>query len=183
MLLGVRAYDMCHPDRYVLSVLATILGGGMSSRLFMAVRERRGLAYSVHTGIEGYHETGYLATQCGVEHENLEETIRVILEEYSKIAMEKVDAAELKKAKEYIKGKMAMGLEGSDDVVEYLVTQETIRGEIVLPKTKAKLVDKVTADDVLRVAKDIFQNKKLNLAVIGPHPDKKKLVPLVRFKV
>lgn len=183
MLLGVRAYDMYHPDRYALSVLATILGGGMSSRLFMAVRERRGLAYSVHTGIESYHEAGYLATQCGVEHENLEETIRVILEEYSKIAMEKVDAAELKKAKEYIKGKMAMGLEGSDDVVEYLVTQETIRGEIVLPKEKAKLIDKVTADDVLRVAKDIFQNKKLNLAVIGPHPDKKKLVPLVRFKV
>ena len=90
--------------------------------------------------------------------------------------------AELKKAKEYIKGKMAMGLEGSDDVVEYLVTQETIRGEIVLPKEKSKLVDKITADDILRVAKDIFQNKKLNLAVIGPHPDTKKLVPLVKFQ-
>lgn len=183
MLLGVRAYDMYHPDRYTLSVLATILGGGMSSRLFMAVRERRGLAYSVQTGVESYHEAGYLATQCGVEHENLEETIHVILDEYRRIAHEPVEADELKKAKEYIKGKMAMGLEGSDDVVEYLVTQETIRGEIVLPKEKAKLVDKVTADDILRVAKDIFQDKKLNLAVIGPHPDKQKLLPLVQFKV
>lgn len=181
MLLGVRAYDMSHKDRYVLSVLSVILGGGMSSRLFMSVRERRGLAYHVSTEVDSYHETGYLATYAGVEHENLEQTIKVILEEYQKIATELVEASELKKAKEYIKGKMAMGLEGSDDVVEYLVTQETIRGEIVLPKEKAKLIDKVTAADVLRVAKDIFQNKKLNLAVIGPHPDKKKLVPLVKF--
>ncbi len=181
MLLGVRAYDMYHKDRYALSVLATILGGGMSSRLFMAVRERRGLAYSVHTGIESYHEAGYLATQCGVEHENLEQTVKVILEEYKLIATEKVEAEELKKAKEYIKGKLAMGLEGSDDVVEYLVTQETIRGEIVLPKEKAKLIDKVTAEDILRVAKDIFVDKKLNLAVIGPHPDAKKLEKLTKF--
>lgn len=181
MLLGVRAYDMYHPDRYALSVLATILGGGMSSRLFMAVRERRGLAYSVHTGVESYHEAGYLATQCGVEHENLEKTIDVILDEYKRIATEKISADELTKAKEYIKGKLAMGLEGSDDVVEYLVNQETVKGEIVLPKEKAKLVDRVTADDVLRVAADIFQNKNLNLAVIGPHVHQKELEKLVKF--
>lgn len=181
MLLGVRAYDMHHPDRYALSVLATILGGGMSSRLFMAVRERRGLAYSVHTGVESYHEAGYLATQCGVEHENLEKTIEVILDEYKRIASEKIADDELEKAKEYIKGKLAMGLESSDDVVEYLVNQETIKGEIVLPKEKAKLINQVTAADVLRVAKDIFQNKKLNLAVIGPHVHQKELEKLVRF--
>lgn len=182
MILGVRAYDMNHPDRYVLTVLSTILGGGMSSRLFMAVRERRGLAYSVHTMTENYHEVGYLATQAGVEHENLEQTVQVILDEYKKIATEKVEADELKKAKEYIKGKMAMGLEGSDDVVEYLVTQETIRGEIVLPKEKAKLIDQVTAEDVLRVARDIFVNKKLNLAVIGPKANKAKLQKLLKLR-
>jgi predicted Zn-dependent peptidase len=151
----------------------------MSSRLFMAVRERRGLAYSVHTMTESYHDAGYLATQAGVEHENLEKTIQVILDEYKKIATEKVDVEELKKAKEYIKGKMALGLEGSDDIVEYLVTQETIRGEIVLPKEKAKLIDKVTAEDILRVAQDIFVNKKLNLAVIGPKANKAKLEKLL----
>ena len=90
-------------------------------------------------------------------------------------ATEKVEAEELKKAKEYIKGKLAMGLEGSDDVVEYLVSQETIRGEIMLPAEKAKMVDRVTADDVLRVAQDIFVNKKLNLAVIGPKASEAKL--------
>ncbi len=181
LIVGVRAYDMYHPDRYALSVLSVILGGGMSSRLFMAVRERRGLAYSVHTMVENFHDAGYLATQAGVEHENLEKTIQVILDEYKNIATEKVEADELNKAKEYIKGKMAMGLEGSDDVAEYLVTQETIRGEIVLPKEKAKLIDAVTAEDILRVAADIFVNKKLNLAVIGPKADKKKLEKILVF--
>lgn len=181
LLLGVRTYDMYHKDRYVLSLLSVILGGGMSSRLFMAVRERRGLAYHVSTSADSHYDAGYLTTYAGVEHANLEKTVTVILDEYKKIATEKVDAEELKKAKEYIKGKMAMGLEGSDDVVEYLVTQETIRGEITLPKEKAKMIDKVTADDVLRVAKDIFVNKKLNLAVIGPKVNQKKLEKLVKF--
>ncbi len=181
MLLGVRTFDMNHPDRFAVAVLSTILGGGMSSRLFLSVRERRGLAYSVHTSADSYHDAGYLATQCGVEHENLEKTIEVILDEYKKIATEKVEAEELKKAKEYIKGKIAMGLEGSDDVVEYLVNQETLKGKIVLPKEFAKSIDKVTADDVLRVAKIIFTNKRLNLAVVGPHAHQKALEKLVKL--
>ncbi|MEP7162329.1 MAG: pitrilysin family protein [Candidatus Moraniibacteriota bacterium] len=180
-LLGVRAYPMHHPNRYALSVLATILGGGMSSRLFMAVRERRGLAYRVSTGFDSYHDVGYLATQSGVEHKNLEETIHVILDEYRRIATEKVDAAELTKAKEHIKGQMALAYEGSDDIVEYLVTQETIRGKITLPQETVEKIDAVTAGDVLRVAKDIFQNKKLNLAVIGPHIHHKELEKLVKL--
>ncbi len=182
LILGVRTYDMNHKDRYVLAVLSTILGGGMSSRLFMAVRERRGLAYSVHTMTESFHDAGYLATQAGVEHENLEKTIKVILGEYRQIATEKVEAAELTKAKEYIKGKMAMGLEGSDNVVEYLVSQETIRGTITLPEEKGMAIDKVTAEDVLRVAKDIFVNKKLNLAVIAPKASKEKLEKILTLE-
>lgn len=181
LIIGVRAYHMNHKDRYALSVLATILGGGMSSRLWMAVRERRGLAYRVTTGIETYPDAGYLATQSGVEHHNLDETIGVILNEYRLIAKEKVGAAELRKAKDHIKGQMALAFEGSDDIIEYLVSQETIRREIVLPKEKAKLIDKVTAEDVLRVAKDIFVNKKLNLAVIGPKANKVKLGKLLRI--
>lgn len=181
LLLGVRTYAMEHSDRYILSVLATILGGGMSSRLFLAVRERRGLAYRVSTGVDAYHDVGYLATQSGVEHENLEKTIEVILDEYRRIATEKVGSEELTKAKEHLKGGMALAFEGSDDIVEYLLTQETLFNDVTLPKEKAKMIDKVTADDVLRVAKDIFQNKKLNLAVIGPKADKKKLEKLVRL--
>lgn len=181
MLLGVRTYNMTHKDRYVLAVIATLLGGGMSSRLFMAVRERRGLAYSVHTSGENYHDAGYLATQCGVEHENLEKTIAVILDEYRRMANEKVEAEELSKAKEYIKGKLAMGFEGSDDVVEYIVTQETLFGQITTLEEKRKRIAGVTAEDVLRVSKDIFKNSKLNLAVIGPHVHQQELEALVHF--
>ncbi len=179
LLLGVRAYDMDHKDRFALAVLSNILGGNMSSRLFIEVRERRGLAYHVSTSVDTYHDAGYLATQCGVEHENFEKALTVILDEYKKIATEQVSAEELSRAKENIKGHFALGLEGSDDIVGYLVTQETLRHEIILPKERMKAIDKVTADDVLRVAKDIFVNKKLNLAVIGPRVNEKRLEKLL----
>lgn len=181
LLLGVRTYGMYHKDRYVLSVLSTILGGGMSSRLFIEVRERRGLAYHVSTYTESRHDVGYLTSYAGVQNTNLEKTVQVIMDEYRKIASEKVDKEELKRAKECLKGHLAMGLEGSDDVVEYLVTQETIRGEIVLPKEKAKMIDRVTAEDVLRVAQGIFVNKKLNLAVVGPNLKGKRLEKILTF--
>lgn len=179
MLLGVRAYHALHKDRYALSVLSTILGGGMSSRLFIQVRERRGLAYHVSTGIDSFHDAGSLATQVGVEHGNIEKTIAVILDEYRKIANEKVDEEELSRAKEYIKGRLAMGLEGSDDVIEYLVSQEVLREKVTLPQEKVRKIDAVTSDDVLRVAKDIFRNEKLNLAIIGPHEKKAVLQKLL----
>jgi predicted Zn-dependent peptidase len=178
IVLGVRGYDMFHKDRFALLVLATILGGGMSSRLFIEVRERRGLAYSVHTSVETYHDAGYLATQCGVEHENLEKAMNVILSEYKKIATELVDKKELQKAKDYIKGHFALGMEGSDDVVGYLVTQEVLRHKITLPQDHNKMIDKVTAADVLRVAQDIFRNEKLNMAIIGPHINSKQLAKI-----
>lgn len=179
VLLGVRAYHALHKDRYALSVLSTILGGGMSSRLFIQVRERRGLAYHVSTGVDALHDAGSLATQVGVEHGNLEKTISVILDEYRKITNEKVDEEELSRAKEYIKGRLAMGLEGSDDVIEYLVSQEVLREKVTLPQEKVRKIDAVTADDVLRVAKDIFRNEKLNLAIIGPHEKKAALQKLL----
>lgn len=174
-ILGVRSFDFFHEDRHVLAVLSTLLGGGMSSRLFMAVRERRGLAYSVHTGTDAYHDVGYLSTQCGVEHENLEKTIAVILEEYKRIATELVPEKELLKAKEHIKGSMAMHLESSDDIVGYLVDQEVLKGEIVLPKDRYEKIDAVTSEDVRRVAEMIFRPERLNLAVIGPQKSAKKL--------
>lgn len=181
VVVGFRAFDAFHPDRYALSVLATILGGGMSSRLFVEVRERRGLAYDVHTGTDLYHDAGYIATQCGVEHGNLEKTVRVILDEHRKIAEGEVTEEEVRRAKEYIKGKMAMGFEGSDDVIEYLVSQEVLRDEIVSIRAKMDLVEKVTLDDVSRVAREVFRNDRLNMAVIGPHKVTKMLENLLKL--
>ncbi len=174
-IVGVRAFDFYHEDRYALAVLSTILGGGMSSRLFMAVRERRGLAYSVHTGTDMYHDAGYLATQCGVEHGNLEKTVAVILDEYRRIVTELAPEKELLKAKEHIKGSMAMHLESSDDIVSFLVDQEALKGEIALPEERSGKIDAVTSEDVRRVAKMIFRPERLNLAIIGPQKSVKKL--------
>ncbi len=180
-LVGCRAYHATHKDRPALSVLAAILGGGMSSRMFIEVRERRGLAYRVGTSTETFVDAGYLETHCGVEHENLEKALTVVMDEYRKIRTELVSPEEMKKAKEGIKGRMAMGLEGSDEVVEFLVGQEVLTGEIKLIAERMKEIDAVTAEDVLRVAKDILQDRKLNLAVITPKANTKKLKEILHF--
>jgi predicted Zn-dependent peptidase len=181
LVLGVRSFDFNHPDKYALSVLATILGGNMSSRLFIAVRERKGLAYSVSTFSDTSVDVGYLATNCGVKHENLQETITTILEEYVRISNELVPEKELTKAKEFIKGSAVMNLESSDEVVSYLVDQELIKGNIKLPEEVFAHIDAVTSQDVLRVAQTIFKEKLLNLAVIGPHKQTKKLEGLLKL--
>jgi predicted Zn-dependent peptidase len=175
LVLGVRAYDLHSEKRFTLSLLAIILGGNMSSRLFMEVREKRGLAYYVRTNTEAFEECGYLATQAGVEHKNLALAVETILAEYKKIAMEKVAEKELQKAKDYIKGKMVMSMEASDEVAMFFVGQELSRREILMREEIFKRIDAVKAEDILAVAKNIFQNKKLNLAIIGPHKNDLKL--------
>ncbi len=181
LILGNRAYHYNHKDRFALGLLAIILGGNMSSRLFSEIREKRGLAYSVHTGIEAYSDCGYIATQAGVEHGNLKKTVEVIIKEYKKISAKKVSANELKRAKDYIKGQSVMSFESSDEVAMFYIDQEVRKKKIMtLPEIFAK-IDKVTADDILRVAKDIFVNEKLNLAVIGPHKKSQNLEKILRF--
>ncbi len=175
LVLGVRAYALTHSNRYALGLLSNILGGNMSSRLFIEVREREGLAYSIHSEKESYQDVGYLAVSAGVEHKNLMKTVKIILREFKKISEQKVGAKELKKAKEYIKGKTVMGLEASDAVAGYFIGQEVLENNIETPEEVFSKINQVTAEDILRVAKDIFTPEKLNLAVIGPHKDKAKL--------
>ncbi|MFA5961112.1 MAG: pitrilysin family protein [Parcubacteria group bacterium] len=179
LILGARAYDQYSERRFALSLLSIILGGNMSSRLFMEVREKKGLAYYVRTNTESFEECGYLATQAGVEHKNLTLALETILAEYKKIATEKVPEKELQKAKDYIKGKMVMGMEASDEVAMFFVGQELSRREILKREEIFRRVDSVTPEDILQVAKDIFQNKKLNLAIIGPHKNSEKLQKLL----
>ncbi len=169
LIVGSRAYHQNHKDRYALSLLAVILGGNMSSRLFIEIRERRGLAYSVRTGVDTYQDCGYIATQAGVEHGKIGRTLETILKEYKKIATEKVSDKELQKAKDYVKGKGVMGMEASDEVAMFFIDQE-FHGEKILTLSEVfAKIDAVTPEDILRVAKDVFQSKKLNCAIIGPH--------------
>lgn len=179
--LGVRAYNMFHDDRFVLQVLAVILGGMMSSRMFDKIREKLGAAYYVRTYYDNDTDTGYLATFAGVDNTKLEKVIEAILKEYKKIIFEKIGAAELKKAKDYIKGKMILGLESSDAKASFYATQELLRKEILTPEQMLKKIEQVTAADIQRVARDIFKNEKLNLAMIGKHKDDKSFKKLLKF--
>lgn len=181
LILGVRAYNLFSEKRFALSLLSIILGGNMSSRLFIEVRERKGLAYYVRTSIEAFDDCGYIATQAGVEHKNLELAIKTILGEYVKIATEKVSEKELSKAKEYIKGKMVMGMEASDEVAMFFIGQEISRREILKKDEIFKRIDMVTVDDILAVAKDVFRIEKINLAIIGPHKNEAKLEKILKL--
>lgn len=180
-ILGVPAYPYFHNDEFAEEVLSTVLGGGMSSRLFMEVREKRGLAYSVHSWVEKYPDTGYFAVQAGVEHGKLELTIQTILAEFKNIAAKKVPAAELKKAKEYMKGTMTLALETSDAIAGQACTSLVTLGRIRTLEEKMRNIDAVTSLDVQRVAKDILKEGKLNLAIIGPHSESRRLVDILKI--
>lgn len=179
LVLGARAYDYNHKDRFALALLSVILGGNMSSRLFMEVREKRGLAYRVSTGVESYVDCGYIATAAGIEHKNLELVVKTILHEYEMISSQKVEEKELQKAKDFVKGKAVMGLESSDEVAAFFIDQEIQKGKIETLEQIFQQIDKVSADDIRRVAKDIFKKDKMNLAVIGPHKNEEKLKKLL----
>jgi len=180
LCLGVRSYNIFHPQKYVLQVIATILGGMMSSRLFMEVRDKLGLAYYVNTFVDANPDTGFLMTRAGVDNKNVDKAILAILKEYKKISNELVEPKEIKKAKDYIKGRTALSLEASDALASFFSIQELLKNEILTPKQIFEEIDKVKEKDILAVAKDIFQPEKLNLALIGPFKNKKRFENLLK---
>lgn len=181
LVLGVKSVDMFSEDRYIASLLATVLGGGMSSRLFDELREKRGLTYYVNAGTEPYTDSGYFYASAGVEHKNLEKTITLILAEFKKTAQKKISEKEINKVKEYIKGKTLMSLESSSSVASFLGDQELFKNQINTPEEIFRKIDLITANDLSRVANDIFKNDNLNLAVIGPHEKNENLEKYLKF--
>lgn len=173
LILGFRGYDMFHSDRYILALLANILGGGMSSRLFLAVRERLGLAYYVKASSEEYSDCGYFAVAAGVDtsRAKIEKTVKTILKQIKTVRDKGVSESELRKAKDNVRGKMALSLESSDEVASFLAGQELSRREIKKPDEIMAEIEKVKKSDILRVAREVFVNEKLNLALIGPAED------------
>jgi predicted Zn-dependent peptidase len=154
--------------------MAVILGGNMSSRLFISVRERNGLGYYVHTSVDATTDTGYLVTQAGIKNDSLEKAIGLILKEYRDLKNKKITKKELKKAKDYIRGTMALSLDATDAQASFYATQEVMGEKMMTPEEKLKMIDKVSVNDIKKVAEDIFLNRKLNLSVIGPFEKKEK---------
>ncbi|MEA3463711.1 MAG: pitrilysin family protein [Patescibacteria group bacterium] len=166
--LGVRTFPIGHKDEFILKAASILLGGSMSSRLFTQLRERRGLAYYVMAQHEFYTDTGYLTARAGVPINKLEQAVKIILAEYKKLADKSVDKKELEKIKNLIRGKMAIQLEASDNIANWYGLSAVLRDKILTPENFLKAIDSVTAKDIQRVARDIFVNQGLNLAVIGP---------------
>lgn len=181
LILGVKSADMFDEKRYPTTLLATILGGGMSSRMFEELREKRGLTYYVSAGSDQYTDSGYFFANAGVEHKNLEKTIKLILKEFKKVVEKKIPEKEILKAKEYIKGTTSMSLESSSAIASFLGNQELFRKEIRSPKEIFKKIDAVTAEELQQIAIEIFKNENLNLTIIGPHQKNLNLEKCLNF--
>jgi predicted Zn-dependent peptidase len=170
--LGVRGYNINHPHKHTLDLISVILGGSMSSRLFKEIREKLGAAYYVRTYNYNDTDSGSLVTFAGVDKRKLNKVIEAILKEYKKLTKIKVSEKELKKAKEYIKGKAILAMESSDSQASFYGMQELLKNDIVSLDDTFKKIDKVTTNDIMMMAKDIFKNEKLNMALIGPVKNK-----------
>jgi len=177
--LGVRGYPLVHPDRYAVQLLTTILGGGMSSRLFTEVRERRGLAYYVFGFHNAYTDAGSLMAQAGVDIERIDEAIETIVGELRRIADEPVPADELETARNSTKGRFALQLESPHALLLFGLRRALLEGAATEPDEVVAGVDAVTADDLQRVARDLLEATPINLALVGPFEDAERFEKLL----
>jgi predicted Zn-dependent peptidase len=172
--LGVPSYPLDHPDRYPLQLLGTVLGTGMSSRLFLEVRERRGLAYYVYALNSSYTDTGTLASQAGVDLNRADEAVGVIADEFRKLADAPVPADELEKSRALAKGRFVLQTESPNGLILFGLRREVLEGQAVEPEELLAGIDAVTAEDVQRVAQDVIGSNGMRLAVIGPFDDEER---------
>jgi len=182
LILGFMADGRNYKGKYAQGLLAVILGGGMSSRLFIEVREKRGLAYSVKTAVERYQETGYLGTYAGVNPKKVDQAVGIILDEHYRLAncVKRIANSELLKAKEFLKGHLALALEDTKEVSAFFTDQALFLAEILTPEEIFKKVDGVSLDEVNFEAKRLFVPSRLNLAVIGDYNDPERFQKLLK---
>jgi predicted Zn-dependent peptidase len=180
-VLGVRSYDLFSKRSAALTVLAGVLGGGMSSRLFQKLREEMGVGYYVRAYNDAYTDHGFFQISAGVDNKRIDEVLDAVLEECKKLKKYKVTAEELEKVKECLIGNMKLSLESSDDIANFYGGQELLKHELHNAEQKAAEIRKVTARQIQELAGDIFKNNKLNLALIGPFKEDKKFKKLLKF--
>jgi predicted Zn-dependent peptidase len=169
LVIGFRAFNLFDKRRYAIEVLADLLGGGMSSRLWKRVREEMGAAYYVGADSDLSLDHGMFQISAGVDHGKMDLVVTAILEECRKLRTELVSEKELKKTKDHMIGGLILGLETSDALASYYGGQEILTKKLLPPETIIDTIQKVTAEEIQAVAKSIFVPKGLNLAVIGPY--------------
>ncbi|HTL39803.1 MAG TPA: pitrilysin family protein [Methylomirabilota bacterium] len=172
MMVGFKAFDYNHKLNPQLQLLSTVLGGGMSSRLFLQIRERRGLAYYVGASTNNYLDTGNFYVRAGLKVSSAPEALEVILDELMKMVNDGVSNKELTKAKEYVKGKTVLAMEDPHGTLDWYLTQSAFMDKIETPKEAFAKIDKVDSSEIQALAKQLFQKNSLVASVIGPFPDK-----------
>jgi predicted Zn-dependent peptidase len=179
IVLGYPSYSAFHPDRYTLDVMNTVLGEGMSSRLFLEIREVRSLAYDVHSSVGHYLDTGAFVVSAAVDPRKADECIRAIRGELHHMRSAAVPETELVKAKEFIKGRLLLRMEDSRAVSSWNGGQELLRGEVRSVDDIVEAVDAVTPADIQRVAVDVIRDERANLAIVGPYRSRERFERLL----
>jgi predicted Zn-dependent peptidase len=181
IIIGVEGVSARHGDEFTEKILSVILGGNMSSRMFLNVREAKGLAYYIRTATDDYTDTGAISTAAGVDLKRVDMATEAILAEYKKIMQEKVSPEELRKAKEFMKGKIILRLEDSEEYAHLMGKQALLYPVIDSIDDILKRIDKITADDILRLSRELFREENLRMAMIGPFKDEKHFAELLHY--
>ena len=180
LCIGLPGLTLTHPDRYALSLMSVMLGEGMSSRLFLELREKQSLAYDVHSSVNLFRDCGSLTIYCGVEPLKSERAIAAILEQLKSLQHD-IPQGELEKAREMSKGRLLMRMEDSRTVSMWMGAQEMLMGRVQTVDEVVEHIDSVSTDDVERVAGDLIREDRLNLAVVGPYRSDRRFRNLLKF--
>ncbi len=180
LCIGLPGLPLTHPDRYVLGLMNVILGEGMSSRLFLELREKQSLAYDVHSSINLFRDCGSLIVYCGVEPQKSQRAVSAIMEQLNGLQHD-IPESELEKARELSKGRMLLRMEDSRSVAMWMGAQETLTGRVRTVDEVVERLDDVSTEDIERVAADIIREDKLNLAVVGPYRSDRRFRSLLKL--
>ena len=171
--LGVPSYPLPHRQRFACYVLNTLLGGGMSSRLFQNIRERQGLAYSVFSELSPYRDTGCLSIYAGTSVESARKVVESITKEFRQLKQEMVTVEELRRARDHLKGSLMLGLESTGSRMSNLARQELYFGKFFTMDELLESIETVTAEDVQRIAQTFFDPRQIALTILGNLEDLK----------
>ncbi|HSR13432.1 MAG TPA: pitrilysin family protein, partial [Thermodesulfobacteriota bacterium] len=172
LLLGTQGFAATHPKRYVFSILNTIFGGGMSSRLFQEIRENRGLAYSVYSFVSSFQDSGMMGVYVGTGEKSVSSVLKIIRREMRKLSQDSLKEKELRSAKEQLKGNLLLSLESTDSRMGRLAKSEIYFQRYISTEEIIEGIERVTTDQVSELAHELFTAESFSLTALGPVKEK-----------